>query len=87
MLNYKQIWHGIKPIRWLNKFNLTLRNSNHLITHPSWGILNFVGLRCQRYARGMNYSKIHIVAMKCEMKKIKAFKKKGMMASKYLHFI
>ena len=24
MLNYKQIWHGIKPIRWLNKFNLTL---------------------------------------------------------------
>ena len=23
MLNYKQIWHGIKPIRWLNKFNLT----------------------------------------------------------------
>ena len=25
MLNYKQIWHGIKPIRWLNKFNLTIR--------------------------------------------------------------
>ena len=24
MLNYKQIWHGIKPIRWLNKFNLTV---------------------------------------------------------------
>ena len=24
MLNYKQIWHGIKPIRWLNKFNLTI---------------------------------------------------------------
>ena len=23
MLNYKQIWYGIKPIRWLNKFNLT----------------------------------------------------------------
>ena len=23
MLKYKQIWHGIKPIRWLNKFNLT----------------------------------------------------------------
>ena len=23
MLNYKQIWHGINPIRWLNKFNLT----------------------------------------------------------------
>ena len=23
MLNYKQIWHRIKPIRWLNKFNLT----------------------------------------------------------------
>ena len=26
MLNYKQIWHGIKPIRWLNKFNLTKIN-------------------------------------------------------------
>ena len=25
MLNYKQIWHEIKPIRWLNKFNLTKR--------------------------------------------------------------
>ena len=24
MLKYKQIWHGIKPIRWLNKFNLTI---------------------------------------------------------------
>ena len=23
MLNYKQIWHGIKPTRWLIKFNLT----------------------------------------------------------------
>ena len=23
MLKYKQIWYGIKPIRWLNKFNLT----------------------------------------------------------------
>ena len=23
MLNYKQIWHEIKSIRWLNKFNLT----------------------------------------------------------------
>ena len=27
MLNYKQIWHGIKPIRWLNKFNLTINKS------------------------------------------------------------
>ena len=26
MLKYKQIWHGIKPIRWLIKFNLTERN-------------------------------------------------------------
>ena len=26
MLNYKQIWYGIKPIRWLNKFNLTERH-------------------------------------------------------------
>ena len=25
MLKYKQIWHGIKPIRWLIKFNLTTR--------------------------------------------------------------
>ena len=24
MLKYKKIWHGIKPIRWLNKFNLTV---------------------------------------------------------------
>ena len=24
MLKYKQIWHGIKPIRWLIKFNLTI---------------------------------------------------------------
>ena len=24
MLNYKQIWYGIKLTRWLNKFNLTL---------------------------------------------------------------
>ena len=30
MLNYKQIWHGIKPIRWLNKFNLTLCIINFL---------------------------------------------------------
>ena len=22
MLNYKQIWHGIKPTEWLIKFNL-----------------------------------------------------------------
>ena len=27
MLKYKQIWHGIKPIRWLNKFNLTQAKS------------------------------------------------------------
>ena len=25
MLKYKQIWHGIKPIKWLIKFNLTER--------------------------------------------------------------
>ena len=24
MLKYKQIWHGIKPTRWLIKFNLTI---------------------------------------------------------------
>ena len=30
MLNYKQIWHGIKPIRWLNKFNLTVINFHFL---------------------------------------------------------
>ena len=28
MLNYKQIWHGIKPIRWLNKFNLTISSQD-----------------------------------------------------------
>ena len=26
MLKYKQIWHGIKPTRWLIKFNLTITN-------------------------------------------------------------
>ena len=25
MLKYKQIWHGIKPIKWLIKFNLMAR--------------------------------------------------------------
>ena len=24
MLKYKQIWHGIKPIKWLIKFNLAI---------------------------------------------------------------
>ena len=24
MLNYKQIWHEIKPTKWLIKFNLTI---------------------------------------------------------------
>ena len=24
MLNYKQIWHGIKPTKWLIKINLTV---------------------------------------------------------------
>ena len=27
MLNYKKIWHGIKPTRWLIKFNLIVLNS------------------------------------------------------------
>ena len=27
MLNYKQIWHRIKPIRWLIRFNLTRETS------------------------------------------------------------
>ena len=31
MLKYKQIWHGIKPTRWLIKFNLTDRKSNKWI--------------------------------------------------------
>ena len=31
MLNYKQIWHGIKPIRWLNKFNLTALKTVKLV--------------------------------------------------------
>ena len=35
MLNYKQIWHGIKPIRWLNKFNLTFLNMvMTFVLHP-----------------------------------------------------
>ena len=33
MLNYKQIWHGIKPIRWLNKFNLTWPKSQPFVTY------------------------------------------------------
>ena len=35
MLNYKQIWRGIKPTRWLIKFNLTLaiQNNNHTQEH------------------------------------------------------
>ena len=35
MLNYKQIWHGIKPIRWLNKFNLTdcIRRGGNRVAH------------------------------------------------------
>ena len=45
MLNYKQIWHGIKPIRWLNKFNLTdivepfpkaTRNRRWLLVAPDY---------------------------------------------------
>ena len=28
MLKYKQIWYGIKPIRWLIKFNLTPAMNN-----------------------------------------------------------
>ena len=30
MLKYKKIWHGIKPTRWLIKFNLiTMYGDNH----------------------------------------------------------
>ena len=29
MLKYKQIWHGIKPTRWLIKFNLTVFPAGH----------------------------------------------------------
>ena len=39
MLKYKQIWHGIKPIRWVNKFNLT---SVKILSGSS---LSFVGIR------------------------------------------
>ena len=35
MLNYKQIWHGIKPIRWLNKFNLTLTSALRALVNNS----------------------------------------------------
>ena len=37
MLKYKQIWHGIKPIKWLIKFNLT----------KSINLLKVYGLRNQ----------------------------------------
>ena len=33
MLNYKQIWHRTKPIRWLNKFNLTDSNLFRSVQH------------------------------------------------------
>ena len=36
MLNYKQIWHGIKPIRWLNKFNLTIVDKIQPYNLPLW---------------------------------------------------
>ena len=33
MLKYKQIWHGIKPTRWLIKFNLTKRKSDEQLPY------------------------------------------------------
>ena len=30
MLKYKQIWHEIKPIRWLIKFNLTIPPASNI---------------------------------------------------------
>ena len=30
MLNYKQIWHGIKPTKLLNKFNLTIKKNERV---------------------------------------------------------
>ena len=31
LLKYKQIWYGIKPTRWLIKFNLTVLKSRPFI--------------------------------------------------------
>ena len=33
-LKYKQIWHGIKPTRWLIKFNLTISPFGYSETKP-----------------------------------------------------
>ena len=33
MLKYKQIWYGIKPIRWLIKFNLTILDCTPDVSH------------------------------------------------------
>ena len=41
MLNYKQIWHEIKPIRWLNKFNLTIPCMKTLLFSMRWIALSF----------------------------------------------
>ena len=35
MLNYKQIWYGIKPTRWLIKFNLTALKAKASDTNES----------------------------------------------------
>ena len=52
MLNYKQIWHGIKPIRWLNKFNLTDVFVALDVTFPS--SRRFLAVEpCDRFAYGM----------------------------------
>ena len=54
MLNYKQIWHGLKPIRWLNKFNLTITIHQHTCqacqkvnSHASWSTEQ-LGIRLSR---------------------------------------
>ena len=39
MLKYKQIWHGIKQIRWLIKFNLTNPSSGAIVEQS---IANFI---------------------------------------------
>ena len=43
MLKYKQIWHGIKLIRWSIEFNLTTSISCKVIPISPWGKWNVCG--------------------------------------------
>ena len=55
MLKYKQIWHGIKPIRWLIKFNLTeLYSMTSLWPFSVWGI-DVIGRTAPKDLNGHEY--------------------------------